>query len=62
LHRGFVVEPIDGGAVPTRHEMSVGVDGDLDRRVAHLVFHVGEALAVVDEERREGVTLMPRAA
>jgi hypothetical protein len=36
--------------------MTVGVDRDLDRTVTHLLFHVGERGAVLDQQTTEGVS------
>ena len=57
-----VIQPIHRRPVPARHEMPVRADRDLDARVAHLLFHVGEALAVLNEQRRKRVAAMPIAA
>jgi hypothetical protein len=35
--------------------VTVGVDGDLDAVVSHLLFDVGQRFAVLDEEAGEGV-------
>jgi hypothetical protein len=50
-----VVEPIDHCAIPTRHQVSVEVDRDLDRRVPELLFQVRKTLAVLNQQKREGV-------
>ena len=52
LISGDVVKSIDRGTISTRNEMPVRVHRDLNRRVSELVLHVGEALAVRDQERR----------
>jgi len=41
--------------------MTVGVCGDLNRAGDHLVFHVSQGSAVLDQQTSEGVALMPRA-
>ena len=55
LRRSVVVQPIDRVPIGSRHEVPIHISGDLDAGVAHLVTHVGEALAVLDQQRREGV-------
>src|SRR5262249_32154254 len=50
-----VVEAIDGRLVAHREPAAVGVDGELDARVAELALHVGWALALLEQERGEGV-------
>jgi len=52
--RLHVVEPIDGGTVAAGHEMAVDVHRHLDRAMPHLIANVGEALALLNEQRREG--------
>src|SRR5713226_2839749 len=52
----FRIEPIDPCDVGSGDEMSVGVYGDLNRAVAHLVFHVSQGSAVLDQQTSEGVT------
>ena len=42
--------------------MAVGVDGDLNRAMAHLILHVCQRRAVLDQKTPERVPLMPRAA
>jgi len=51
----LVVEAIDGLPIGAAHQMAIGVNRDLDRMMAELIFHVGEAFAVLDEERCVGV-------
>jgi hypothetical protein len=41
----FIVQPIDGCAVPARYQMAVYVDRDLDAPVPHLVADVGQRLS-----------------
>ena len=40
--RPGIVQPGYRVAISARHEVTVDVDGDLDRTVAHLVAHVGD--------------------
>ena len=56
------VQTIDGGAIAARHEVSVDIDGDLNRRVPELIAHIRETLAVLNQLGRKGVTPMPDAA
>jgi hypothetical protein len=42
-------------AVAFWYEMSVGIDGDLNGVVTHLLFHVGEKLPILDEQTGKGV-------
>jgi virulence-associated protein VapD len=36
--------------------MTISVYGDLNRAVAHLVFHLSQGSAVLDQQTSEGVT------
>ena len=51
------VQAIHRSLIRARYQVAVNVDRDLDRVVAHLVFHVGEGLTVLDEARGEGVPI-----
>ena len=51
------VQPVDGGAVATRHEVAVDVDGDLNRRVPELVPDIHQRLTLLDQQ---GLTRMPQ--
>ena len=51
----LVVEAIDSLSVGAADKMAICVNRDLDRMMAELIFHVGEAFAVLDEERCVGV-------
>ena len=53
--RRRVVEAIEGGLVAHREPAVVGVDGELDARMAELALHVAGALALLEQERGEGV-------
>ena len=50
-----IVEAINRCAIATGHQMSVHIHGHLNRAVPHLLFHVRETLALLDEERCERV-------
>jgi hypothetical protein len=52
---GYVVQPVHRSAVRAGDEVSVGVYGYLDRRVPELLLNVLEALAVLQQQRRERV-------
>src|SRR5262245_16658619 len=55
---GFVfqpIQPVHRCLIPAWHEMPVGVHGDLDATVPHLLFDVGQRLAVLDQEAGEGM-------
>jgi hypothetical protein len=56
VRRCFRIEPIDPCDVGSGDEMTVGVYGDLNRAVAHLVFHVSQGSAVLDQQTPEGVS------
>jgi hypothetical protein len=44
------VEPIDHRPIAARHEMTVHVNRDGDRRVSELIFHVRQALAILNQK------------
>jgi hypothetical protein len=48
---GCIRQAIDGAPVGPGYEVPVEVDGDLDRRVAELLLHVGERFATLDQQR-----------
>jgi hypothetical protein len=50
-----IVESIHRLAVGPRDEVTIGIHGDLDGMVAHLVLHIGQGLAVRDQPRGERV-------
>jgi len=39
-----------------RHQVSVGIDGELDGSVSNLVPHVGKRFPILNEQAREGVS------
>jgi hypothetical protein len=41
--------------------MSVGIHGDLDRAVSHLLFHIDNRGTVLEKERPEGMTEIVQA-
>jgi hypothetical protein len=51
----LVVQPINGRAVSTRHQVPVGVDRDLNARASHLVPRVGQGLALLNQQARKRV-------
>ncbi|MBV8675039.1 MAG: hypothetical protein JOZ33_16545 [Acidobacteriaceae bacterium] len=50
------IKPIDPGDVGTRDQVPVRIDGDLDRAMAHLLLHVRQRRAVLDEQAAKRVT------
>jgi steroid delta-isomerase-like uncharacterized protein len=56
LRTCFPIEAVDPVDVCSGDEVTVGVDGDLDRAVAHLLLHVCERCAVLDEQAAERVS------
>ena len=54
--RRLVVQAIHGGAIRAWNEVAVGVDGDLNRRVPHLLVHAGDRLPLLQRQRRERVS------
>jgi hypothetical protein len=51
----FAVQSIHPRDVCSRHEMTVNVDRDLNGAVAHLILHVSQAGAILNERRTVGV-------
>ena len=49
------VQPIHRCPVPPWHEVPVGVHGDPDGMMPHLLFHVDERLPLLNEQTGEGV-------
>ena len=42
-----LVELVYCGLVPAWHEMPVGIDGNLDAVVSHLLFDIGQRFAIL---------------
>ena len=59
-HRLFVART--GFLAAAWEEMPVGIEGNLDAGVAHLVTNVGGGFALRDQLAREEVAIMPLAA
>jgi hypothetical protein len=58
LVRNFrvVIELVDRLPVSTRYEMAADINGDIDRRVPHLLLDGGETPALLNQEGCEGTT------
>ena len=54
-----IIEPIDRLPVGSGNEVPVNIDGDLNRVVPHLFTYVLRGLALLQEQRREGVAIIP---
>jgi hypothetical protein len=53
--RGDIIEAVHGRLVPHREPLAVGVHGELDAGVAELALDIDRALALLQQERGEGV-------
>jgi hypothetical protein len=49
----FVIEPIYGVAIPSWHQMSVDVSGNLNRRVSHLLLRIHQRFALLKQQTAE---------
>jgi hypothetical protein len=61
LRTCWIIQPIHPRHVCSRNQMAIGVYGDLDGAVAHLILHVNERCAVLDEQTSERVTKIVEA-
>jgi hypothetical protein len=52
---GCVIQPVDRRPIRPWNQVTIGVDGDLDRGVAQLLFDVHQAFAILKQQRGEGV-------
>ena len=55
------IESINGLFIPSGNQVSIQIDGHLDRRVPHLFLHVNEDLALLQQESCKGVSQIMEA-
>ena len=53
---GHIVKSIHRLTIRTGDQVSIRINGQLDRRVPELIAHVGETLVSLNQQRRERVT------